>query len=642
MTEGPRRTTCSRDCPDACSILVTVEDGRAVSLRGDPDDPITHGFLCERTNLFLDRQYAPDRFLTPMLRQNGELSPVSWEQALDVAAEKMLRFRRESGPAAILHYKSGGSLGILKVAASHLFERFGPVSVKRGDICSGAGEAAQERDFGLSESHDMFDLENSKTILLWGKNPHVSATHLIPVLNRARRNGATVIGIDPVRTEAARVCDHFISPRPGADFALAMAIARWLFDNDAVDPEAATYCDNMVEFREMATRRTMDEWSALADLAPDETRMVAELYGRGSPAAILVGWGLGRRRNGSTTVRALDALGAVTGNLGIAGGGVSFCFGRKSAFDLDFVDGASSAPRTFSEARLGPEVLAADDPPVRMIWVTAANPVSMLPDSGAVRAAFEKADFNVVVETHPTDTTDVADLVLPTLTLLEDDDLFGAFGNHMLRVSTPAISPPAGPRHELHILQGLAGRLGLEDEMAGSVEDWKRRVTRRLEEAGVGIDVLNEGAKRNPFAAKVLFEGRRFPTATGRVDLMTEEAGKPPAVDDLYPMTLLAVSTSRAQSSQWARPLVGPVTVRVHPDAAAGFTSGDRARLESRRSALTVTIEIDDSVRPDVALLPKGGMLRGGHCANLLIEAVETDDGGGAAYYDEPVRLVAE
>jgi len=644
-----RRTACNRDCPDTCSLLVTVEAGRATRLRGDPVDPVTRGFLCERTGRFLHRQYAADRFLRPMVRRRrgGDLEPIGWDAALDLAAERLLRLRDESGPASILHYRSGGSLGILKSLADHLFERFGPVSIKRGDICSGAGEAAQELDFGTYESHDLFDLHNSAVVLVWGKNVHTSSVHMLPVLREARKRDAVIVGIDPVRTRLAELCDLFVRPRPGADYALAMGVARRLFEEGWVDPAAGDYCDHLGEFRGLAHERSVDDWARAADVDPDDLRRVAELYGTRAPGAILVGWGLARRRNGAATVRALDALGAVRGNIGVAGGGVSYSMARRRSFDLDFVRGAEVAPRTFPESRLGPTVLAATDPPVRMIWVTAGNPVSMLPDALAVGRAFERTDFAVVVDTHPTDTTDRADLVLPTLTLLEDSDVLGAYGNHWLRLSEAALDPPGddgeGPRHELHILQGLARRLGLADALAGTVDDWRRRVTRSLERGGAGIDAVREGPVRNPSAPEVLFAERRFPTATGRVNLLREAAGPPPEVSAELPLTLLAVSTPKAQSSQSSvEPPPGPAEVRVHPDAAGGLRDGDRARLRSRHGELPVVVRLDDAVRPDVALMAKGGMLRDGRCANVLIPAVETDLGGGASYYDEPVRLVAE
>ncbi len=678
------RTTCNRDCPDACSLLLSVEDGRPTRLRGDPADPVTRGFLCERTSRFLARQNDPSRIVRPLLRRgagrvragggprearlrDAPLQAIPWDEALDLAAERLRAIRAESGPASILHYRSGGSLGLLKHVSELLFERFGPVSIKRGDICSGAGEAAQELDFGISESHDLFDLQHSRTIVLWGKNVHTSCVHLLPVLREARAAGAMILGMDPVRTRAAELCDLFVQPRPGGDFALAMGMARWLFDHGATDPRAADYCEHLDEYSALVHGRTAEAWAALADVPAADLARLAEAYGMRAPAAILVGWGLGRRRNGATTTRAIDALGAISGNLGIPGGGVSYYFKRRGAFDTDFVRGLQVAPRSFAEARLGRELLEAADGdalgPVRAIWVTAGNPVAMLPDSASVRAAFLRSDFNVVVDTHPTDTTDVADLVLPTLTLLEDSDVLGAYGNHFLRVSQPALAAPgahdahdahdgasalepdaesAGPRHELHIWQQLAARLdpGLGRELAGSIEDWKRRLTTRLHRAGVTLEALREKPVRNPFAAQVLFEGRRFPTPSGKVNLLTEAALPAPVTQPDFPLTLMATSTPRAQSSQWSVTLPdGPAELLVHPESAAGFGDGERALLESRVGALAVVVRHDATLRLDVVWMPKGGSLRDGRCANLLVAAVESDLGGGAAYYDELVRL---
>src|SRR5438105_15140863 len=179
MAVETHKTVCNRDCPDACGLVATVEDGRLVKLGGDPGHPVTKGFICYRTSHFPERQSSADRITRPLVRKDGRLVPTSWGEALDVVATRLLAIRAESGPAAILHYKSGGSLGLLKSVVDRFFEVLGPVSVKRGDICSGGGDAAQETDFGEEESHDLFDILSSKNILLWGKNPKVSNIHLI-------------------------------------------------------------------------------------------------------------------------------------------------------------------------------------------------------------------------------------------------------------------------------------------------------------------------------------------------------------------------------------------------------------------------------------------------------------------------------
>lgn len=225
-----RKTLCNRDCPDTCGIVATVDNGRITQLRGDPDHPITQGFLCYRTSHFLDTQYSAERLVSPLMKnEQGEFLPISWERALDIIAQRLLEIRGQSGPAAIFHYRSGGSLGVLKAAADLFFERFGPVTEKRGDICSGAGDAAQTIDFGEEDSNDLFDLLNAKNILLWGKNAVVSSPHTVPILREAKNRGAELLLIDPVYHKTASFCDQFYQIRPAADFAFAMAVARILF-----------------------------------------------------------------------------------------------------------------------------------------------------------------------------------------------------------------------------------------------------------------------------------------------------------------------------------------------------------------------------------------------------------------------------
>ncbi|MEM7678178.1 MAG: molybdopterin-dependent oxidoreductase, partial [Myxococcota bacterium] len=330
-----------------------------------------------------------------------------------------------------------------------------------------------------------------------------------------------------------------------------------------------------------------------------------------------------------------------SGNLGVRGGGASYYFARRAAFDTDFGFEVPESPRTLAETLLGQEILNATEPPIKVTWVTAGNPVAMLPDSLTVRRALKKT-FTIVVDTHPTDTTDVADIVLPTLTLLEDEDLLGAYGNHYLRASRPAIKPPPGPRHELEIWQEIATRVGLADLMKGSLQDWKRRATQRLEQAGIPLERIEKGPVRSPFASEILFEKKRFATSSHKAQLLNRPPVPAPVTTADFPLTLLAVSTPDSQSSQWTteRP-DGPAEVFVHPSSAAGIADGVQARLVSAIGEMPVTVRHDNQQRPDVAHMAKGGQLRDGRCANVLVQAVETDHGGGAAYYDQGVRLEA-
>ena len=639
------RTACNRDCPDACGIIATIEDGRVTRLQGDPDHPVTQGFLCHRTSRFLDRQYSPDRLTQPLLRQGDGFQPIEWPAALDLIAEKLLKFRTESGPASILQYRCGGSMGILKHVGDYFFEKFGPVTIKSGDICSGAGEAAQVTDFGRCDSNDLFDIENSKTIFLWGKNVFVSSVHLIPILKAARARGTKIVLIDPVHHRTASLCDFYVQPKPGGDAAIALGMARWLFENDRFDKSAAQYCDHFEAYRSLVYSKSLAEWAALAGISEKQLTDLAAAYADG-PASILVGWGMQRRTFGATTIRTIDALATISGNIGVSGGGASFYFMRRGAFDFSFAN-PNSAPRKIPEPLLGQGILAANDPPIRMVYVWGANPVAMLPDSQTVAAALRSREFTVVVDSFMTDTAQCADLVLPTTTMLEEDDLLGAYGHHWLVEMRAVTEPPPGVLSDFEIFQQLAAQVGLSAEFADDVTTWKHRLLSKLKAAGVDLSGFQKGAVKSPFARQVLFADRKFDTPSGKVNLIHDlpagflngdahsSNGKPNR------LSLAALSTDKSQAAQWpAESQQGPADAIVHPAAAPGFADGDVVSLRTAAGSMQVRLRFDDQQRTDVVVMEKGGWLSAGRCANALIGASLTDHGECAIYYDTPVEIL--
>lgn len=647
MSVQTQRTTCNRDCPDACGIVATVTDGVVTQLKGDPEHPVTRGFLCFRTSRFLELQNGPDRVREPLVRKNGELVPATWDEALALIADKLLQVRRESGPAAILHYRSGGSLGILKHLTDLFFDEFGPCTGKVGDICSGAGEAAQMEDLGTSDSNDLFDLCNSRHLVLWGKNPAVSNVHLVPILKEAQARGARIALIDPVHHKSVGLADTYLQPAPGRDFELALGIARALFDRGQVHPNAASFCDHLPEFQRLAQSRTVAEWAALADLPVAAVLDLADRFADG-PTAILVGWGMQRRQRGGAIVRALDALSAISGNLFRSGGGVSFYFRRRKAF-RPFGPPAKH-PRTIREPLFAQDLLAAQNPPIRFLWDTAGNPVSMLPDSAAVAKAIDAVEFVVVADCFLTDTARRADVVLPVPTLLEDSDVLGSYGHHWLAESRPVVPMPPGVRHELHIFQELARRVGLASYPQDTIDACKRNALADVAGQGASLEMLRKhGAVRSPVADMLLFREGQVMTRNGHVQLLTEDApapvldepkAEPRASRSLW---LFSNSTERSQASQWSGKGLGPrLPVTVHPDNAPGLANGAPVRLYSAHGSLAAELVLDPAQRKDVAIVPKGGHFDRGQSANTLIAARPTDLGLGAAYLDCLVRIVPE
>lgn len=634
-----RRLTCHHDCPDTCGILVTVEDGRVTHLKGDPEHPITQGFLCYRTNRYLSRQYDPTRIVTPLLRKNGEHVPISWDEAIEHAATQLEKIRAESGPASVFHYRGGGSLGQLTGLIDYFFELFGPVTTHRGSICSGAGTAAQELDFGVCDSSDNAEIENAKSIVLWGKNVFTSSPHTIPALKSAKARGARITLIDPAHHRTASLADRFIQCRAGSDFALAMAATRIAMDRGWTDPKAPSYCDNYAGFNTLAHSRSVEDWCNEADVTVEDATYLAEHFGPNRPCTVLLGWGLARHAHGGASVRAIDALSAVTGNMGVSGGGVAYYFDHSGAFAGP---GGADSPRSIPEPLFGQEVLAATDPPIRAVWITGANPVVNLPESDKTVRALQSRDFVVVADLFMTDTAREADLILPATMMLEADDIFDAYGHHYLGTSKPALPRPEGTRSDFEVAQAMAERLGFGEKLAGTPDAWKRRIlSADAREKGVSIEALDNGAMLNPLAPRVIFEGQKFATETGRVNLLTVAPAPIESPPSEFPLRLMAHSTRESQCSQWVAPPQTPLELTVHPDVANGFDDGAECTLESRQGKMRVRLRFDEKQRKDVALMPKGGPHDRGACANTITAAKLTDIGEGGNIYDECVRIVA-
>lgn len=635
------RTACTRDCPDACQLIATVEDGRVTRLRGDGAHPITRGFLCYRTDHYLERQYSPERLTTPLVRRGGVLSPATWDEALDLVARKLAAARDVHGCASILRVTGGGSLGLLKLVNRHFFELLGPVTHTRGDICSGAGEAGQVADMGISEANDLDDLENSRAIVLWGKNVAETGVHLIPRLRAARARGVPIVQIDPVHNaQTLKLCDRYFPVRPGGDGFLALGIARALFDDGRTAPDAPSYCDGIEAFTALAHRHTVSEWAVRADLPEASVRELAALYGSARPLATFIGWGMGRHLYGSATVRLVDALAAITGNLGVPGGGASYTFQRRGGFDTSWIKRPENkGARTLLEPLLGEELLRAE-PPIHAVVIDNANPVSQLPDSASVARALGSVDFLVVLDAFLTDTAELAHVVLPTTTMLEEHDVTGSYGHAYVQLAQPVVPPPEGVRSDLAIYQALAQRLGFGEAMRSSAEAFIDRLLAPMTAAGVTRAALAEGALRKPEARRVHFEGRHFPTPTGRFQLIADFPDDPTPTEPGYPLVLLSNASYRSQASQRTRAGQGePGEVIAHPDAAPGLRDGMLAVLASPLARVLVRVRLDEKQRRDTVVYAKGRWGKFGG-PNALIRARATDAGGGAAYYDQCVALL--
>ena len=638
--------TCTRDCPSACGLIAHVKDGRVVKLSGNPAHPVNQGTVCRKVPAFLRRMHSPQRVLTPLRRRGGSWSPVSWKDALDEMAERLKDAVERFGPESILYYMGFGERTALKLLNARFFALLGGVTTLRGTLCGGTGYAAQSLDYGPRVSHDPLDLAHARTIVLWGRNPVATQFGLMPQLRRARDRGVKVVLIDPRASESAALASVHIRPRPGRDAFLALAVAKRILEQGWQDQEfLALHTDNLEAYLDMLAREPLDALLAACDVDAATVDALARDYSQGRPTATLLGWGLHRFTLGHEMIRAVDALGAVSGNIGLAGGGVSQGFEEWGPYDQE-VWGAGLHPprRTFLMPQIGREILAATDPSVVMAVISAANPVCMAPNSDLVAQALDAVPFVVNMNLFLDDTADHCDLFLPCAAFYEQRDLVASYGHNMVGPLLRAVDPPGECRSQFDIFMDLATRFPFADQFVHSEEAWLRRILRPLLDKGVAWDDLWRGPVRIPDAPLVPWADGRFDTPTGRFQLLTEVSACANCRDAArYPFSLLTVGGARYLCSE-REPGdgTGPAGLSMASDVALrlGIADGSPARMTSPLgTSLVVTVRHDATLRPDVVVCERGGWLKAGQGVNRLIPDMVSAVGAGTPYYEARVDV---
>lgn len=637
--------TCTRDCPSACGLLAQVENGRVARLLGNPDHPVNQGTVCRKVPAFLKRFSSPERVLTPLRKKNGAWHPVTWEAALDELAERLQDAVARHGPESILHYMGFGERTALKIVNARFFALLGGVTTLTGTLCGGTGYAAQSLDFGPRVSHDPLDLANARTIVLWGRNPVATQPGLLPHLRAAKARGARVILVDPRESESAALADLHLRPRPGRDAFLALGAARAIVDAGREDRAFLTeHCDNLEGYRALLGRWSPRELAGACDVPGEAIAALAEAYLDGRPTATLLGWGLHRFTLGHELIRAVDALGAVSGNLGLAGGGVSQGFEEWGPYDQSLWGEDLHPPRRkFLMPQIGREILAATDPPVDVAVITAANPVCMAPNSDLVAKALDSVPFVVDLNLFLDDTADHAELFLPCAAFFEQRDIVASYGHNYLGPLTRAVSPPGQCRSQFDIFMDLARRFPFAADFVKTEEEWLRLLMRPVLKAGVAWDALWRGPVRIPGTPMVPWADKRFATPSGRFQLLTEVGSCSDCRHDArYPYHLLSVGTAgHLCSERVPGDHGGPLEVTMAGEEAArlGIADGGPARLVSALGGLVVTVRHDPKARRDVVACARGGWRKAGQGINALIPDLVSAVGQGTPYYEARVDV---
>ncbi|MFD7130609.1 molybdopterin-dependent oxidoreductase [Streptomyces sp. NPDC059894] len=680
----PRITpgACPLDCPDGCSWLLTVQDGAATGLRGNPEHPYTQGTLCVKVNQFLDHTRSDDRLLYPLRRVGrkgeGRFARISWHEALEEIAQRLGDVIDEHGGEAIWPYQGTGTLGFLQGlqgrAGSRLWNMLG---ASRHDmtICSIAGLVGLEYTLGSSRGLDPESLRHSRLILLWGTNTLTSGHHLWKQIQEARRAGAHVVAIDPIRTKTAQQADEHVAPIPGTDAALALGLLHVVV---ALGAEDRTYIERHTVGWERFRDRILEfDPARVARLTGVPQAQIEELGRRLAttrPTAIRVAQGIQRHAGGGTAVRTLACIPGVTGDWALPGGGLTYSTdgyfgGNREALYRD--DLLNKPVRSLSMTRLAEGLLQTDDPPVKALVVYGANPVASSPDQERIRRGLEREDlFTVVLDHFPTDTADYADIVLPATMQPEHMDLHDGYGHLYLTWNEPAVEPPGECLSTTETFRRLARYMGLEEP---SLYDADEELARQVLDsdhpslAGVTLESLRErGWARLSYPSPFVPYRDGFPTPSGKLEFVSERAVADgfdpvagyvpaqevwdPALADRYPLVLLSgaphffLNTVFGNKPALRRRAGSPHVVLNEVDATArGIREGDRVRVFNARGSFEAVARIDDMVRPGVASSPKGHWpkLNDGSGPTATVAERDADMGGGAVFHDNRVEIQA-
>lgn len=596
-----------------------------------------------------------------MLKAGGRWKRVSWEEAYGLLAERLTTIKGEYGPEAVLHIDDSGSNGLLKKLCRRFFNAYGGVTVPRGSLCWGSGYAAQEYDFGALYLNDWEDLLNSRTIVLWGRDPATTNIHLVPYLKRAREKGARVVAVNPLKIRSLEFCDLHVSPVPGTDGALALSMAQVIIEEGLADREfIENHVHGFEEYRGLVSGYPPGRAEGITGVPAGLIRQFARMYAAEKPSSILFGYGLQRYSNGGCTVRAIDALAAVTGNIGIPGGGANYAHQNWKKF-FSHVSGPEMAinERSFPWPALAQSILDASDPPVRCIVVTRSNPVTQLPDTGKAVEAFRNTDFVAVVDHFMNDTADFADLFLPATTFLEEDDLIVSSWSNYLFFAPKVVEPLGECRPDPVIFTDLAGLMGLEGFPHGSPARWLEKALEPLVPLGITLDKLKEGPVRNPLAPIVAWADKKFLTPTGKYELFSQRAlagGADPlpvyrdpaeSPDGEYPFRLLTCHHRDYIHSQFQNlyhngNLALQVEINPGPAAEMGIEDGAVVTVESPRGRIEAVARVTGRVPAGVVQIYQGGWIKHGRGVNFLTPDHMPDMGLGTPYYDCKCRVSRE
>ena len=687
MTTTHVRAACPHDCPDTCALIITVEDGVATDVKGDPDHPTTAGVLCTKVARYAERTYHADRLLYPLKRVGkkgeGKFERISWEQALDEIATRLGAIAARA-PQAVLPYSYCGTMGLVQgeSMSSRFFNQMGASQLDR-TICATAGATGYKYTIGASYGTDIEQFQDARLIIIWGGNPIASNLHFWMRAQEAKRRGARLIAIDPYRSLTAEKCHQHIALLPGTDAALALGMMHVLIADELLDHDyIAAHTIGYPELKARAAEWTPERTAATCGITVDEVVNLAREYGqtarRGEPVAIRTNYGVQRVAGGGMSVRTIACLPALVGAWRHAAGGIQLSLSgafpsNKAA--LQRPDLLKHPVRTINMTTIGDDLLRpaspAFGPQVEAVIVYNSNPLAIAPDSPKVMAGFAREDlFTVVLEHFQTDTVDYADIVLPATTQLEHVDAHTAYGHLYMMANNAAIAPMGEAKSNAEIFRLLAARMGYTDPcFLETDEQLAAQAFRKDDARAVHFDwesLKRKGWQKLAMPAAPFAEGG-FPTPSGKCEFYSatmladgldpvptyippyESVASNPALAARYPLAMISPPARNFLNSSFVnvtslRATEGEPHLDIHPEdgAARGIADGEMVRIFNDRGSFVARARVTPKARVGLVVglsVWWKKLASDGKNVNEVTSQRLTDMGRAPTFYDTLVQV---
>ncbi|QNO13583.1 molybdopterin-dependent oxidoreductase [Alkalicella caledoniensis] len=641
---GVVKSGCPLDCWDACSFKIQVDEAGDFTVLGDDKHPVTQGYICKKGQKFLkQRLHSPERLKTPLLKKGDVHVPISWDEALKIFADKIQAALDQHGPKSIAHYYDSGAGGLLKSLEHRFFNLLGGVTEPIGSLCWAAGIEAIKRDFGTYYTHHPLDMYNSDNIVIWGRNVTETNIHLLPFIKNAKKIGKTIIVIDPNRTKISQMADIFVEVKPGSDGFLAFAMIKTLLEK-GVSQELLAKSNNFDDLKNLVNSYSFDSLASITGVDLTTITEITNKYLTGK-SSIYLGYGMQRYYNSGNTIRAINSLAYLSGNIGVSGGGVNYADSfvskniNKSHMFLEHL----ADTRFFPKPQFPHFIEKEKDIPIKLLYISRANPVVTLPNTQKTTDVFSSVDFVVCSDIVHTDTTKLADLILPATTSFEEEDLiYSSMWHRYINYVMPVVDPVGEARPEWRVFESLAALLGLDNYPKLEAKQWIELAIEPLKKFGIDTDKLKKQSLAPTDEKHIPWEDLNFATHNGKFNLLDEEILLFKNSKD-YPYLFMTPHPKDSLHSQFQHhlDLKEYPMVYINPKLAQAedLKTGDVIEISSSVNTITAEVNVVDWVHKKVLFSYEGRPLKYKNTQNLITDDGLTDIGNGTTMYETYCKL---